>query len=461
VNPSFNVISSSEWSKLNADQYFTKETDIEKIILVSEVFKDIEILSTNKPDLAHAIFWDFKNTFFDKYPNYDGAMAKLILEYDRLIQTKTNKFIPSSVISNKWLFIEFINKISQCLIGIILFLCVNNRKTIRNIFLIISINVGVLATVGILQKLNYVSSEDQLEIFGIWDTPEPRYFFSSFTYKNHWSAFALMGLCTISGLLIDSYRRHGKSFTRIASNFFLFISMLSIVVSIPLSGSRSGTILMTFSFILLTFITLSFLKVLSLKVVFIFSSIIFLGVILLITFINIINKDTTHEMANNFKSQYEEISNGKLPLRFLLWKDLLEQIKKRPIYGFGFNSYKTINPIYQSVEVRDMRRIVLKAAHKKYTPLVGTAHNDWLEKISEFGLLGLVIVCPYLYFIFFQFLKSKSLLAKFGLTGCIIFLIYAFGDFPSQTPACLMLFSALVGLALKYSSLSHKKVLVQ
>jgi O-antigen ligase len=92
---------------------------------------------------------------------------------------------------------------------------------------------------------------------------------------------------------------------------------------------------------------------------------------------------------------------------------------------------------------------------------VGTAHNDWLEKISEFGLLGLVIVCPYLYFIFFQFLKSKSLLAKFGLTGCIIFLIYAFGDFPSQTPACLMLFSALVGLALKYSSLSHKKVLVQ
>ena len=66
VNPSFNVISSSEWSKLNADQYFTKETDIEKIILVSEVFKDIEILSTNKPDLAHAIFWDFKNTFFDK-----------------------------------------------------------------------------------------------------------------------------------------------------------------------------------------------------------------------------------------------------------------------------------------------------------------------------------------------------------------------------------------------------------
>ncbi|MBT3668546.1 MAG: O-antigen ligase family protein [Opitutae bacterium] len=459
TNPSFTVINNSGWAKLNIDKYFTHETDIEKIIMVSEIFKDIKILSKKKPELAHAIFWDFKKRFFDKYPNHKGPMAKLILEYDKIIQLKANRLIPSSALSNKGLLIEFINKISQTLIGIILFLCINNRKIIRNIFLIISINIGVLAIVGVFQKLNYAPSDEQLEIFGIWNTPEPRYFFSSFTYKNHWSAFALMGLCTSLGLLVDSYRRYGKSFTKKTSNLLLFLSVLSIVISIPLSGSRSGTILMILSFILLSFMTLSFFSIFSLKLLCIFSFSIFMGAFVLYSFVSKINEETINEMTSNFKAQYDEISNGKLPLRMLLWKDLLEQIQSRPVYGFGFNSYKTINPIYQSLEVRNMRRIGLKAAHQKYTPLVGTAHNDWLEKISEFGLVGLLIVCPYLYFIFIQFFKTNSLLSKFGLFGAIIFLIYSFGDFPSQTPACLMLFSTLVGLALKYGYVSPKKVL--
>lgn len=457
-NPNFKVIDESGWAKLNIEKYFSEETDIEKIIIVSEVFKDMEILSKQKPELGHAIFFDFKNHFFDKYPNYDGPTARLIFEYERIIQNFPNSFIPSSVLSNNRLCIDFINKISQVLIGIILFFNIKKRKHIRNVLSVLSINIGVLAFVGILQNLNYTPSDTRLEIFGIWNTPEPRYFFSSFTYKNHWSAFALMGLCTSIALLVDSYRRYGKSFTKKFSNFLLFISILSIVISIPLSGSRSGTVLMILSFALLTFTTLKFLRILTSKNLLLFFIVTTSGTIGLISFISKINSNTTDDMINNINIQFTELSNGKLPMRILLWNDLLRQISHRPIFGFGFNSYKTINPIFQSHEVRDLRKKGTQSAHQKFTPLIGYAHNDWLERISEFGLIGILSFSPYLYIIFSQLFKSYSLFNKLSLISLVIYLTYSFIDFPSQTPACLILFSTLVGITLKYAFLTQNKL---
>ena len=49
---------------------------------------------------------------------------------------------------------------------------------------------------------------------------------------------------------------------------------------------------------------------------------------------------------------------------------------------------KQLNPKYQSKEVREQRNIVLNNAHHEFTPLIGYAHNDWLERLSEFGLIG-------------------------------------------------------------------------
>ena len=45
------------------------------------------------------------------------------------------------------------------------------------------INTGLLAIVGLWQKLNYMPSENLLEILGIWDAPEPRYFFQHLPTK--------------------------------------------------------------------------------------------------------------------------------------------------------------------------------------------------------------------------------------------------------------------------------------
>ena len=162
-------------------------------------------------------------------------------------------------------------------------------------------------------------------------------------------------------------------------------------------------------------------------------------------------------MITNLKTQVNDLKYGKPPLRILLWKDLCNQISQKPIFGFGFNSYSAVNPIYQSSEVRAMRSIVLSNAHHRFTPLIKYGHNDWLEKISEFGLVGFLISLPYLLKLFFIFTKSPSIISKILIISAVVFLAYSIVDFPSQTPVCLLIFSTVIGLAANYSYLSQKK----
>jgi O-antigen ligase len=133
------------------------------------------------------------------------------------------------------------------------------------------------------------------------------------------------------------------------------------------------------------------------------------------------------------------------------------QISKKPVFGFGFDSYRAINPIYQSNEVRSERMKGLKAAHSKYTPLVAFGHSEWLQKISEFGFLGVMLITPIIMAILINFIKCKSLLLKILFAGCFMFLTYSLIDFPAQTPVCLMTFSILLGLSFKYSELGNRR----
>ena len=62
-------------------------------------------------------------------------------------------------------------------------------------------------------------------------------------------------------------------------------------------------------------------------------------------------------MKINTQQQIEGILNGELPLRVYLWSDLLKQISDKTFWGHGLNSYRSINPIYQSQEVLSMRNL--------------------------------------------------------------------------------------------------------
>lgn len=457
LNPSYKIPNAKEWNNLNLEDSFSREINLGKSIMISEGIKSVIYVSPKDPELALALFFDLKNRYYDKYPKSKSPTSKILLECEDLISLNPTKYLPTLSVSHAGVFYRFVHFNSQLLIGVMFFILVTSRKSIRKILIILSINAGLLAFFGMWQKFNYIPSDDLLEIWGIWDTPEPRYYFSSFTYKNHWSAFALLAISSIIGIIINSWQRKGRDGILNILTSLLFLSFIFLIISIPLSGSRSGSMLLVLTLVVSLFLVIRYFKLSKVKHWLLLSSGLITLFIILFGLTKKLHPETTHEMMTNFKSQYENLTSGKKPLRFLLWKDLYQQISNKPVFGYGFDSYRAINPIYQSNEVRNERMKGLEAAHSKYTPLVAYGHSEWLQKISELGFFGIILVIPIIVAALMKFYKSKSLFLKTLFAGCFIFLIYSLIDFPAQTPVCLMTFSILLGLTFKYSELGNKR----
>lgn len=455
MNPSYRQLENNDLAKLDIVSLIKAEQNLSKKILTSEGIESVILTYSREPSLATSIFFDLKNRYFDKFPNSTSSTAVLLEKYENLITLNSNPLVPCLAVFNYKLIYSFIHFLSQILIGLVFYSLLNDRKLIRSMCKIMVINAGILSLLGIFQKINYVPGDDVLEIWGIWDTPEPRYYFASFTYKNHWSAFALLMVSLSTGLIVNSAHRKGLHNLSSPLNIIMIISLLPLVVSIPLSGSRSGSILLillSLGIFLIIILKFKFFKVKYLSIIAL-SVIAFFALCYFST--KIIDEKTIDEMNNNFDIQINNLNEGKYPLRILLWKDLLSQISKKPIFGYGFQSYRTINPLFQSLEVRTERNVVLKSAHSKFIPLIHSGHNEILEKISEFGFFGFVLVIPLFCYVSYVFFTTHSLFVKILIFGCLIFIIYSFIDFPSQTPICLITFSIVIGLSIKYHAISR------
>jgi len=454
MNPSYKQLENNDLAELDTLNLIKNEQNLSKKILTSEGIESVILTYSRDPSLATSLFFDLKNRYFDKFPNSTSSTAVLLEKYENLISLKPNPLVPCLAIFNYKLIYSFIHFISQILIGVVFYSLLNDRKFIRSVCKILVINAGVLSLLGIYQKINYVPGDDVLEIWGIWDTPEPRYYFASFTYKNHWSAFALLMISLSTGLIINSAQRKGLHNLSSPLNIIMIISLLLLIISIPLSGSRSGSILLvllSLGIVLIIVLNFKFYKVKHLSLI-AMSIITFFAFCYFFT--KMIDEKTTDEMNNNFDIQITNLNKGKYPLRILLWKDLLSQISEKPFFGHGFQSYRTINPAFQSMGVRTERNVVLNNAHSKFIPLIHSGHNEILEKISEFGIFGFVLIIPLFCYVSHVFVITHSLFVKILIFGCLVFVLYSFIDFPSQTPICLITFSIVIGLLVKYHAIS-------
>ena len=170
------------------------------------------------------------------------------------------------------------------------------------------------------------------------------------------------------------------------SILFLSLIIVCLLISIPHSGSRSGFGILVLTLACFIYVFLIRTKKSGRKFNWTTATPFIAFLSLLVSFSLYLNRDTTKEMLINTNSQITEASNRQLPMRVLLWTDLVNQIGHETLWGYGFNSYPAINPIHQSKEVRERRSIGLDNAHNPYTPLIGRGHSDFLEFISEFGI---------------------------------------------------------------------------
>ena len=431
---------------------------------VGDEFSDVQSRSEVDPGQAIALFYRFRLEFQNKFDRFDSPFEPFIKDYENNLERPHVFWLPSCVTADVSILKRSFLIVILGLQAIILWRFMNSRQLIRKLLLIIVLNGALLAIAGTLQKLSYVPGDRVKEIWGLWDAPEPRYFFSSFTYKNHWSAFALLCLGGALSLAWREISRKGALAWRQPKLGICLVAALFIGITIPLSGSRSGTVLLL---VLLTLISVvlgwaatrhfdtSFKRLTALVRTF-FACFLILGA--MVWFGLNLDRETKSEAFGNTLQQWEKYQKGSPPMRYYLWKDTFKMFLDKPVFGHGLGSFRALHPLYQSVEYKRERESSLASAHRKLKPLTEHSHNDFFQYLAEIGVVGVFLLLFVPTLGIWQNRKSVlSVTPDWALVGCILFAIYSFVDFPTRTPACLLLLLVTLSLALKHASLEKER----
>ncbi|MDP8248115.1 MAG: O-antigen ligase family protein [Candidatus Tritonobacter lacicola] len=126
--------------------------------------------------------------------------------------------------------------------------------------------------------------------------------------------------------------------------------------------------------------------------------------------------------------------------RWIIWKASLGLVKEYPIFGCGLGAFVSVFPVVQPA-------IISNAIYDH-------AHNDYLEFLVEFGIVGLVCLIWILVLIVRKavaLLRAESTPYARGLTAGIAasmlaILLHSFTDFGLHMPANALVFAVLIGI---------------
>ena len=458
-NPSFKKFHPKILEEINYKSKLENCGSLAKANLVSNGIRLIANTSSKDPSKGLTIFLDFKNRYKDRFGAHNkDSLWNMICELEDKLKIPNLSMLPSLPVRN----INNITKVYflcfHVFLGFIFYkLILEDKSRLDKTCFLIFINTSILAIVGIIQKMYYVPNNNVLEILGIWDAPEPRYFFSTFTYKNHWCTYAISSL--FAGFLVCFKEFRNYNYDVIRSTKFMVCLLFSfpIFVSIPYAGSRSGSIILlsVVVYILIKFI-IGIERYKKNKFCLFFIFILFL--IIPFVSLNFLKSNEFIEMRKNSISQIENALNGKPPLRVSLWKDTVSQIREKVWFGHGYDGYKTTNPAHQSYEVRFERSRGLENAHNPYIPLVAHAHSDFLEWICNYGIIGFFLfILPFLFHQLSIALFYESISIKVLFVGSLIIYLMSMIDFPTRTPACLTILTVYIGMSFGYFRSNFEK----
>ena len=461
LNPSFNK---PDPASLNLEDFEeAARRDPGLVAYVGDEFNDIIRSAEQDGGRAIALFLRFSRDFHERFGSYDSPFEKLIENFSNDIHKAHIAWLPNSIVSEITIWKRFLPLALASLQGVLLWRFMRSRRVIRRLFFFIAANGAILAIAGTLQKLSYSPSELVKEIWGIWDAPEPRYYFASFTYKNHWSAFALLSIALATGLGLREMRNQGIFAWRkaILPTCVAIIALTS--VSIPLSGSRSGTgFLLFFLLVLVVYLGMQAarqfhgrLRKAQILIATLLASACVAGGLL--WFGSGLHKETKSEAIENTVRQWEGMKSGSMPMRFYLWKDTWAMFADKPLFGHGLGSFRALHPIYQSPEYKIQREAGTANAHRKLKPLTEHSHNDWFQYLAETGFVGVLLIISAPILGLWKVRNCLSSVSAWPLFGCLIFTFYSFFDFPSRTPACLVAFVVILALGIKYAELDAKR----
>ncbi|MEC8243287.1 MAG: O-antigen ligase family protein [Verrucomicrobiota bacterium] len=427
--------------------------------LDQKVYTMISTLNSERINLfndntAKSFYRKIQNEIDQSFTNNQNISFSMTIEIDRML-SKT-EMMASRIInyamhqnSNSMLYssINFGNNFYQnfklsfivILLPFSFSLIILKLKLIKPTFWTLTASTGLLVLLGLYYRFLYLqgNSVEGSEILGLWQAPEPRISFASFTYKNHWSAYVILVLSICLCLFFQILKTKVFAFFRCKKSVLLLVFTIISVLSVFYSSSNSGLIFV-FLFLLSSIVLLS-LKKISLKFIapFVFISI-FLASLSL-----------TQSMIID---RVKDLLSGD-SFRLNLWSDIVNQIQIKTFWGYGLDSYKTINGIFQSTEITSARVQNLQGAHQQYIPITIHAHTDFLQILSEIGFIGSsLIIFPIIFGVVSLIFTNPSTKSNFTAIALNIILLYSIVDFPFRNIAVSSMFVFLLSI----NALSHK-----
>jgi putative inorganic carbon (HCO3(-)) transporter len=138
-------------------------------------------------------------------------------------------------------------------------------------------------------------------------------------------------------------------------------------------------------------------------------------------------------------------SSEDFKMRWRIWVDTFQMIKDFPLFGSGLGTFLQVFPIYRSFHIRG---------------LVTHSENDFLQLLSEVGILGtglLVILFFFLFFKAFSGIRTLSYrepgryIAIGGLVGILALMFHSIVERNIQIPANAFLYAFIWALILRIS----------
>lgn len=293
----------------------------------------------------------------------------------------------------------------------------NSQVRLKKIAIVITFFGFAYAFFAILQ---YVLSPDK--IYGIYEVQfaQP---FGSFVNRHNFAAYMEMTMAIPLGLLFVGAVQKDRRLIYITAVGLMGIALI-------LSGSRGGLVALlaeVFFLIILTTksnskgqIALKIGLAVLLLTVIIFGSI-FIG-----------GESSLTRLAETAGSA-DFTTN-----RTHIWSVTLDIIKNHWLFGAGLGSFAAVYTTYDTFNGIER---------------VGQAHNDYLQVLSDAGIVGLIIAGFFVFILFrtgFKNVNSKNKLrrgiAAGALAGCFAIFVHSIFDFVLHTTAIAYLFIILVSL---------------
>ncbi len=132
-------------------------------------------------------------------------------------------------------------------------------------------------------------------------------------------------------------------------------------------------------------------------------------------------------------------------LRLTLYTNTAALWLDRPVTGHGAAAFQALYPLYKEAY---LSYFISEEMHFQPVKqkLSGTAHNELLELLADFGLIGLAITLPFFFFPLAG-LRHKPTIEPTARIGFLLILMVFFNsliDFPLQNPSTLLL--AVIGM---------------